>query len=414
MKKTYLLVLLCSLLTAQTAWADNEVVFSETFAGCDGIGGADGEFDGTKVKAGNLVTDVEGWTFENGSGVYQCLKFGTSSKNGVSTTPHISLATGSTATLTFKAAGWNETKNATNKLVITADGCQITGDIDITLEKAAWKDYTVTLSDITGPVSITFTGQKRGFLDDVVVTGEKGGDITITVPEPTLTESFTFWPNTIETTRRIVTISPAENTSVRYTTDGSDPSLTDGIEVKTATSLFIKATTTVKAIGIQSLYTSEIVSKTYSLGVPVNSLADFSALADDTEAQLFLSAEQNARIIAVNGKQFTVKDDTGTLLFDFDQVDYDPTPAVQQHMAGWMIGKKQTADGQAVFKATALTTPQYMAFAARVTEPEVTGIKTITTKKETATDTYHNLSGQQVKKPTKGLYITSGKKLIIH
>ena len=69
MKNTYLLVLLCSLLTAQTAWADNEVVFSETFAGCDGIGGADGEFDGTKVKAGNLVTDVEGWTFENGSGV---------------------------------------------------------------------------------------------------------------------------------------------------------------------------------------------------------------------------------------------------------------------------------------------------------------------------------------------------------
>ena len=80
-----------------------------------------------------------------------------------------------------------------------------------------------------------------------------------------------------------------------------------------------------------------------------------------------------------------MKDDTGTLLFDFDQVDYDPTPAVQQHMAGWMIGKKQTANGQAVFKATALTTPKYMAFAARVTEPEVTGIKTITTKKETAT-----------------------------
>ena len=419
MKRPYLLFLLFwgLLMVHQTARADDEVVFEETFAECNGVGGADEVWNSTVssdkpyVKNGDLITDVDGWTFDKCNGTYQCIKYGTTNANGVATTPHISLKTGSTATLTFRAAGWNDTKK--NTLTITAEGCTVSGDTNITLNKAQWKNYTVNITDITDAVVITFTG-KRGFLDDVKIVGEKGGEIVVIVPEPTLTDEFTFWSNTVEPTKRIVTITPADDTRTRYTLDGSEPSLTEGTEITAATSLFIWGTTTVKAISTKSTYTSDVVTKTYTLGQPVNSLAEFSALADGAEAKLFLNAEQNARITDVSNKQFTVKDGAGTtLLFDFGDVAFNPMPAANQHIAGWIIGKKQTIDTKVAFVATGNTTPKYMAFANRVTEPDVTSVKGITTK-ETTAETYYTLSGIRVKAPKKGLYIANGKKLIIH
>ena len=410
MKRNYSLLLLlwCFLLAHQAARADDQVVFNETFDQIAGEGGRDGNFGGT-LKNGEYIFDNEGWTITSCTGAFHCVKFGTSSANGSCITPYISLKKGTSATLTFSAAGWN---SGTNKLEIKAEGCDISGDTQITkLTNSTWTGYTVNLTNITGPVQITFTG-KRGFLDDVKVVGESGGEIEVTVPEPTLTEEFTFWPNTIEPTKRLVTITPAEGTSVRYTTDGTEPSLTEGTEIKAATSLFVWGTTTIKAIATKSTYTSEVVTKTYTLGEPVNSLTEFCALADNTEAQLFLSVEQNACITAVNGKQFTVKDAAeATLLFDFGDVAFNPAPAVQQQIAGWIIGKKQTEGGTTKFVATGLTTPAYMAFANPV---NTTGVKTINAQQKATADTYYTLSGQRIKTPTKGIYIANSKKLIIH
>ena len=422
MKRKYplLLLLCCFLLAHQKAKADNEVVFLETFAGCNGTGGTDETFGGT-AGSGDLVYDNEGWTADKCGGGSQCIKYGTSSAIATLSTPHISLKEGTTAILTFKAAGWkkNDTDNTKNTLTVSSEGCTVSGDISLNnaktdkqLVNGEWTTYTVTISDITGPITIKFSG-KRGFLDDVKIVGEKGGEITVTVPEPTLTEEFTFWSNTIEPTKRIVTITPAESTSVRYTTDGTEPSLTEGTEIKAATSLFIWGTTTIKAIAIKSIYTSEVITKTYTLGKPVNSLTEFCALAEDTQAQLFINTEQNARITAVNGKQFTVKDDAeATLLFDFGDVAFNPTPVVQQQIAGWIIGKKQTVEGSASFIATGLTTPAYMAFANPI--KDATGVQTINAQQKATDDTYYTLSGQRVKSPKKGIYIVNSKKLIIH
>lgn len=416
MKRNYslLLLLCCFLLAHQTAKADNQVVFNETFDQNDKTGGRDGTY--TNNVSDVCVADNEGWTFSKCNKAYKCAKFGTGSADGEASTPHISLAKGSTATLTFSAAGWN---SGTNKLTVSAEGCIVSGDISIgntktdkKLTNSQWTDYTVTISNITGPVTIKFTG-RRGFLDDVKITGEPGEALEVTVPDPTLTDEFTFWSNTTEPTKRLITITPAENTRVRYTLDGSEPSLTEGKEITAATSLFIWETTTVKAISTKSIYTSGVVTKTYTLGQPVNSLADFSALTDDTEAKLFLSAEQNARVIAVDGKTFTVKDGTTTLVFDFGDVAFNPAPAVNQHIAGWIIGQKKTVGETIKFVATKHTTPAYMAFAARVTEADVTSVRTVTTKQD-GTETYYNLSGLKVKNPTKGVYVANGKKLIIH
>lgn len=415
MKRNYplLLLLCCFLLAHQTAQADNEVVFLETFDQCSQAGGRDGNYGTSGNKPEECVFDNEGW--DNTPGKFypasKCVKFGTSSANGILSTPHISLKEGTTATLTFNAAGWT---SGTNTLEISATGCEVAGDISLKdknkLNNGQWTTYTVTISNITGPVTITFTG-KRGFLDDVMIVGEKGGEIVVTVPEPTMTEEFTFWPNTTEATKRIVTITPAEGTSVRYTTDGTEPSMEVGTLITAATTLRIKETTTIKAISIKSLYKSDVVTKTYTLGDTKTSIADFAALADDMEMRLFLSAEQMASVTNVNDKKFTLKDNSGTIVVDFGTVPYNPTPVVGHRVAGWIIGKKQTVSGAATMVATDKTTADYMLFAAPVTDPSAI----LTISRETEEDViYYNLAGMRIEQPSKGVYIANGKKLIIH
>ena len=396
------------LLTHQTLWAQQEVVFNETFDGCNDTGGNDGKYTDT-VGSGEIICDKGLWDFYNCYGAKQCLKFGSSSANGIFSTPFIFLG-GTEATLTFKVAGWGDTTK--DKIKINTVGCttsQFTNDTQI--KDGEWVEHTVSLKEIKGPVRISFTG-KRGFIDEIKIVGEKGSETEITVPEPTLTDEFTFWPNTIEPTRRTVTITPPAFSRVRYTLDGSQPSITEGTEIRTATNVYVWETATVKAINIQSGYTSNVVSTTYTYGQKANGISGFSELAENTEAQLFLSVEQNAKVTAVDGKQFTIKDNTETtLLFDFGTVAYDPTPVVDQIVAGWITGKKQTVGKQTKFVATSNTTPKYMAFANPVND--ITGVKTITTKEATA-EAYYTLSGIRVKVPKKGLYIANDKKLIIH
>lgn len=402
------------LLTHQTLWAQQEVVFKETLDGCSKAGGRDGTYNTAGTNPAECVFDNEGW--DNSVGKFypasKCVKFGTAKDNGVLSTPHISLKEGTTATLTFNAAGWT---SGDNTLEISATGCTVAGDISLKgenkLKNGEWTPYTVNISDITGTVQITFKG-KRGFLDDVVVTGEKGGDIVVTVPEPTLTNEFTFWANTTEMTKRIVTIIPAKDTSVRYTTDGTEPTMEAGTLITDTTTLRIKETTTIKAIGIKSLYTSNVVRKTYTLGDTKTSIADFAALADNTEMRLFLSVEQMASVTSVNGKTFTLKDNSGSIVVDFGTVPYNPTPVVGQRVAGWIIGKKQTVSGVATMVATEKTNANYMIFAAPITDPSA--IKTISSKKAEENVIFYNLAGMRVNQPSKGVYIANGKKLSIH
>ena len=88
----------------ETAAPTTETVFTETFAKCSGTGGNDNSWSGS-IATGNLTTDKEGWTFNNGAGASGCAKFGSSSKQGSATTP--ALGKTGTMTLTFRAGAWD-------------------------------------------------------------------------------------------------------------------------------------------------------------------------------------------------------------------------------------------------------------------------------------------------------------------
>ena len=159
-----------------------------------------------------------------------------------------------------------------------------------------------------------------------------------------------------------------------YTTDGSTPSKTNGTEAIQTTGVPIHGTTTVKAIAYVGDMASEVVTKTYTQGNTVNGIAAFKALENGTEARLFLADEDNARVLhGHDGKQLYLRDNSGTLCLDFDgKAVFNPAPAHNQHVAGWIVGKKQAEAGYSLLKlvATDNTTTDFLALAAPVTEPD--------------------------------------------
>lgn len=374
----FLFMLCCLMLSHLTAWADdpNTIVFQETFANNPNQGGRDENFNGGSSKPN---FDITGWTGSQDSKIYgahECIRFGTSDANGICTTPAISLGGASYALLTFNAAGWADTKaSVVNTLTITAnDGFELSGDNVINeLEKKVWNEYTVLIkvTDANATLQLTFTG-KRGFLDDVVVRA-----IT-TVPTPRLPDDFTFFPNTTEEkASKHVMLAPVNYTVAYYTTDGTTPSNTNGTEVLQTTGISIHGTTTVKAIAYVGDMQSEVVTKTYTQGNTVNGIEAFCSLADDTETRILLAddATHETRVLYYDETrhQLFIRENTKALCIDFaTTAAFNPTPQYNQHIAGWVVGKKTTGNGLPKLVATDNTTTDFLAIANVVTESQTT------------------------------------------
>ena len=374
---------------AQGTWAINDVVFTETFSGNSGVGGRDGTFNGT--GGNNPAFDNSNWVGTAGTNkvfmACECVKIGSSSANGSCTTPTINLKSGVTsALLTFSAAGWDD--NSTNSLTVNISTGTSSGDTSIAFSKddnGEWRDYSVVITNITQGFTIEFTG-KRIFLDDVVVRNLE------IVEAPSLPESGNFWPNTTEAATKNITIVPASYSSVRYTTDGSTPTIENGTLINATSSIIIDANTTIKAIGFIGSLESSVVTKTYTLGTTfVNSIAEFNSLAENTEAQLYLSTDKNTRVLhGADGKMY-LRDNTGTLCVDLGSAAaFNPAPAHNQHIAGWIIGKKQSVNGLSKLANTTNTNTNHLALAAPVTEAATAPVLNI------ATDDINNYVGNWV------------------
>lgn len=226
---------------------------------------------------------------------------------------------------------------------------------------------TVTVTPTSGTSAIVATiGGTCGFTD-VTVYYEPTSS---TAPDaPTLTPSCTFWPKTNETATKVITIAPTtQNSIVRYTTDGTDPSTSNGNIVTASTNVTVSGTTTVKAIAYVGTATSGIATATYTLGQTVNSIAAFKDLTTGTEARLYLSPEQNARVLHYSGNEIYLRDNTGAICLYLNSSLQKTIPAHDYHVAGWIIGMYQPYNGLPEMVATSNTTTAYLAFAAPVTE----------------------------------------------
>lgn len=374
MRKLYLtsLLLWSLLLVHQAARADGvkHLALDETFDSNPNLGGRDGKFGEGNSKP---IYDLEGWSGSNENKIYgahECLRFGTGTVTGTCTTPEIILiGTGKTATLTFNAAGWG---SGSNTLTVTAnEGVTLSGNTSITLNNSTWTAYTVNITVTTAEsVQLTFTG-KRGFLDDVKV------EETVTaINAPSLTEEHLFWANTTEEPTKHITLVPSDSTTVYYTTDGSEPSSTNGNVAMLTSNISITGNTTVKAKAYYGTVASSVTSKTYTVGETVKNAHGFISLGNETEARIYFSDEDESRVRVLyydeSSNQLFVRDGSGTLCLDLGTTaKFNPTPKYNQHIGGWIIGKRATENGMPKLVATENTTTDYLAIADRVSEPQV-------------------------------------------
>ncbi|MGN1241223.1 MAG: hypothetical protein ACI4T7_01935, partial [Alloprevotella sp.] len=181
------LLIVASLVFGSSAWGQTTTIFEETFDQCNGTGGNDGLWSGNGVAAGTLVSDNDGWNFgDSKNGAYKCAKFGSGSKLGSATTPTLNF-TGE-ATLTFRAGAWDGTSEQTTLKLSISNGSL--SESTVTLTKAAFTEYTITITGVTTNPTIKFEGytnkNSRFFLDDVVITQTTSGGGSETKTENSL------------------------------------------------------------------------------------------------------------------------------------------------------------------------------------------------------------------------------------
>lgn len=128
-------------------------------------GGNDDQWGGDIATAVVIYQDAPEWSFTYCNAGYQCLKVGTSQKQGSATTPTI--ACEGEAVLSFRVAPWE----GDSIFYVSIAGATTTDQTMFNLKKHQWTDVTIRLADITSGIRVTFTStnKHRFFLDDICV-----------------------------------------------------------------------------------------------------------------------------------------------------------------------------------------------------------------------------------------------------
>lgn len=289
---------------------------------------------------------------------------------------------GNTGKYYTNGENWRLYQNESPKLFVTAADGYLLNSITVTYTVYNNGILVYNNSNINSPATVSVSGSSAEF--SVGNTGSAtNGQVRVsaisvtysdesspaTVQAPTLTDEFTFWPEMNEAASAQVTITPASGNTVRYTTNGSTPSRTNGTEITAATTITISGTTTVKAISYVGTQTSSVVSKTYTLGQTVTGISAFKSLSNGTTVRLYLPDNYNARTLYVNGKDAFIRDNTGAICIY--NVTTNPPLEYNQHIAGWIIGTYTVYNNLPEFTASSATNCNYLVIADKVTENDV-------------------------------------------
>ena len=171
MRKFFLLCLTAVL--SVSAMAEMTPLFYEGFTRCIDeedenygyTGGNDNQWGGDVATAVVVYQDAPEWTLDYCNGGLQCLKVGTSSKQGKATTPLI--ACEGEAVLSFRAAPWE----GDSIMTVAISGGKTQDPTSFNLKKHQWTDITIHISDIASGIQITFSSyyKHRFFIDEVYV-----------------------------------------------------------------------------------------------------------------------------------------------------------------------------------------------------------------------------------------------------
>jgi hypothetical protein len=312
MRKILRSILVLALFAVVEQASAQSAVFTETFANCAGTGGNDNTWSGisgnTALTDDNFDTyaDNAGWTASTayvGSG---CIYVGKSKAAGSVTTPSISL-TGN-GTLTFKAGAWSSDAKTLN---ITATGATLdaTQSAITDLSQGSFTEYTVTITDATGDVKITFAGassKNRFMLDDVVVTSSTGTSKTAAGLAFSETSATAF----VGETFTAPTLTNPNNLAVTYSSSNEDVATVDANG--NVTIVAAGSTSIVASSEETDTYAAGKASYTLTVGTVVSTIAEFKAVGTDNLAKWNV---KDVQVLYVSGNDMYVRDETGAIDF---------------------------------------------------------------------------------------------------
>lgn len=140
---------------------DTTPIFYESFDGCAGKGGNDGNFIaiGSSLGKGTLNTDNEGWT-GNGGGASKCAMF-----NGEATTPSFNID--GKVEMIF-SAGALATGVANPLMNLSVSGNATLSSTSFSMSTSKFTEYSVYIEG-SGSIQVTFSSDATFFLDEVKV-----------------------------------------------------------------------------------------------------------------------------------------------------------------------------------------------------------------------------------------------------
>ena len=385
-----------------------EIPFHETFNGNESSGGNDDNWSGS-IADGDFQSDYGGWETVNAKGANHCVKAGTGKAGGSLTTPSLPFVAGKNYVLTFKAAAWNgNTENTT--LSLSATGVTLSTN-EVTLEKGAWTDYTVSLTDVTGAGTISFftsSSNSRFFLDEVkveelVTFNEKATNASDFADVynanagenknvQMLREFGSYWNTLVvpfDLTRAQLEEAFGEGVQVAKYTDFNKPAnikfVTTTGDVTRANLLLVKPTATVTNPIFKGVTLEE--GKAYTYPESYSNYSDGTSFTIEGRfaKQVIGDSDEFGKVYFLNKQgQFTHPTAEGNVIRGFRWFIQLKTPD--------STGAKVTLD----------------------LDGEATSIEAIDNGEQASgKQEIFNLAGQRVQKAQKGIYIVNGKKVVV-
>lgn len=323
-------------------------VFKETFDKTTGVGGNDGAWSGISAL-GNIQYDGAEWTLTNPKGGDKCITVGGGSTVGKAVTPEINL-TGN-GTLTFKAGAWEKDKTGLKLSVTNAE----LDKTEINLTKGAFTDYTVQITNATGPIQITFksaaTKANRFFLDEVVVTSESGTSKTNTTLTFGTPEGYSFVVADGEQMfTNKATLDPAvEGAVITYAIDNEEVAIIDGATGDVMTTGAVGTATVTATYEGNDSYNGSTATYTITVtdpnakGTQNNPYSPSEAL--DAYAQGKLTTECYIKGIISSIQEVSTKFGNATYYISDDGTDNNPLYVFR---GKWIGGEQFTAEDQIV------------------------------------------------------------------
>lgn len=246
MKMIRYIIILCMLSCSLASRADVGTIFSENF----------NAFSSVNMN----TTSCEGWTLSNclyGNGNVNSNSALKINEGGYAITPVLSRLSGE-ADLSFKFSKVSNTDYDYTFTVSIIGGASFEGDkssLDITIKSRVLSQYSVKIIGGTAETQIKFqakSGQGPIYIDDVILTAEY-----VAAPVFSLAEGY------YKTAQTLTMSCETTETTVRYTTDGSEPT----VESASYTApLSISEPVTIKAKAFKGDLSSSMTMARYYIG----------------------------------------------------------------------------------------------------------------------------------------------------